>query len=341
MYARGARVALVGIMMMSPCFSIPTPASARYTARAVAAAAASFRAMPPIPPCLGYSSATAWVETSTNPEQWSLEQYGQWCPPKILRVCNGPLWICETQAIPIAHQAPFDEQGVRFVVVPIGPAGSAVLSQSKIGFSIIGQLGVQTDPGAEAVAAGVNAKTFTTYVSVSNPSGAAGVLVYPQGSSSPTAILSDTAAGTTAGGVAVDTHGNVFWAFDDAAGNGHIDEFIGGTSKLRRLAAAPNGAAGDLQVDRRQNLVVSSPSNSSLQVYSSAGTLLSNVALTGVPASIGLDAKNQNLYVVDTTNNLIDQYAYPSGTLIASTPPVSINGVVPVAVGVLAPEPQL
>src|ERR1700722_10688569 len=50
---------------------------------------------PDYPPCYGYGSQTYWVEISTSPEVWALEQYGRYCPVKIIWECKGSALMCE------------------------------------------------------------------------------------------------------------------------------------------------------------------------------------------------------------------------------------------------------
>jgi hypothetical protein len=296
--------------------------------------------------CSGYNpNFTVWVETSTNPQQWSLEEYAPNCPNLVIYgPCTGPLFFCEqlrTLHVCRCRTGPFMHSTL---VVPVpgptgpsNPATSRVLQVTKRGYTLTGDLQIPSSSAALPVAAGVNARTQTTYVSVTNPTGGAGVYVYPSGSSNPSAYLTDKDATTAGAGVAVDKKGNVFWSFDDSANNGHIVEFVGGQGQPSELKISPNGVAGDIQIDRRDDFVVSEPSQQSIAIYSPKETLLNTFALTGSPSSIDLDAKNANIYVADITNNLVDQYAYPSGTLIASNPPPAINGVTPVLVAVTAP----
>ena len=151
-------------------------------------------------------------------------------------------------------------------------------------------------------------------------------------------MLNDPAAGSTAAGVAVDSEGNVFWAANDENGNGFLDEFVDGAQKIVRTKVVIGGPAGDLEFDRKDNLLVASPATSSITSYNKRMEGPRRMNVTGAPASMSLDAKNQNLYVLDSTNNLIDQYAYPSGTLISSNPPPQVNGQSTLADGVLAPQ---
>jgi hypothetical protein len=324
-----------------------TGSDATHVATPATHGAAAHTVRPPIANCLGgYSiNDTVWVETSTSPEQWSLEEYAPFCPNIVIYgPCTGQLFICEqlrTLHVARGPAAP----GVHWaLVVPVsGPTGPTVPNSSKVlqvtkrAYKLIGDLQIPGSSTAVPIAAAVNPKTYTTYVSVTNPTGGAGVYVYPSGSSSPSEYLTDKDATTAGAGVAIDKKGNIYWAFDDSANNGHIVEFAGGKGQPSELKISPNGVAGDIQIDRREDFVVSEPSEQSIAIYSPKGALLNTFALTGSPSSIDLDAKNANIYIADVTNNLIDQYSYPSGTLIASNPPPAINGVTPVLVAVTAP----
>ena len=89
------------------------------------------------------------------------------------------------------------------------------------------------------------------------------------------------------------------------------------------------------------NLVASWPEASLITIFSTKvkPRLLGIFPTTGAPNSISLDAKNANIYVADTTNNLIDQYSYPSGKLVTSNAPPQLDGQTPVLQAVLAPDP--
>jgi len=156
-------------------------------------------------------------------------------------------------------------------------------------------------------------------------------------------MLTQPSAAPIAGGVAVDSKGDVFWAWNDASDNGHIDEFIGGEGTPQMLDQ-PFGtsAAGDLQVDNKGNLVAAWPELSMITIFSLKPKphVVGTIATTGAPNSISLDAKNANIYVADTTNNLIDQYTYPGGSLVASTTPPQLDGQTPLLQSIVAPDPQ-
>jgi hypothetical protein len=302
--------------------------------------------LPPIPPCRG-PYVTGWVETQSSPQQWSLEETAPFCTPIVLYTCTGSQFFCEftyemTHAV-YATQS-IVGQSMKLckacLIQPIGPGGGAIVQVSAKGFEIRGAFSVASDPGAGMVAAAVNPAANLLYGSVTNPSGTAGILVYPLNSTSPTGFLSDAGAGSTGAGVAVDKSGNVYWAFEDAHGNGYIDEFVGGNGTARRLPIELDGAAGDLLIDERGNLVVGVPASKSVRIYAPNGSLLNTFALPGVPGSLGLDEKNHFIYVADTTDQLIDQCAYPSGKLVAAITPPQIDGVQPALATITAPVPQ-
>jgi hypothetical protein len=354
MFAHRLGLAITALAFGTSWIAGAVPATANPAAPASVTVAASAHTLgrndrlpPPIGLCLGYdANDTAWVETSTNPVQWSLEEYGEFCPPKILWTCTGSLTICEFDW-EIYHEIhviniSWITQAAHFTLVPSGQGGVNVLTNAKTGYVLQGTLDVAAAyPGAGAIGVGFSAKSNTVYVSVSNPSGSAtaGVLAYTS-ASSPSAFLSDTQAGPTSGGVVVDKSGDVFWAFDDENGVGHVDEFPGGKAQAERLKIQLNGAAGDLAMDKKGNLVVSSPGDQTITIYSPKGGIVNSFQVTGAASSISLDAKSENLYVADITNNQIDQYAYPSGKLVASSQPPSIDGTIPTLAAASAYKPQ-
>jgi hypothetical protein len=300
---------------------------------------------PDIGLCLKYNATPEWVQISASPSVWELELTGEFCPPIILYTCTGTESFCAYEYA-IHHVVYVKSYNIAShflkaaVVVPIGPNGTGVLTTTGKSWSLVDTLQLPVSSGLSATAVAVNSKTQTTYVSVSNTlgSGQAAVLVYQGGSTTPTARLTDPAAGPTAAGVAVDSLGNVFWAGNDASGNGFLDEFEANSEKIKRFNVELYGPAGDLEFDRRDNLLVAMTGISSIQSFDKRMDPGPRLTVTGAPASMSLDAKDANLYVIDSTNNLIDQYAYPSGKLVSSNPPQQLDGQTPFAAAVLAPQ---
>jgi hypothetical protein len=323
----------------------------------VAGAHAAGRVAPDIGPCL--STYTEWIEVSYSPEEWEYIRTGEFCGTTVLwGPCTGSETHCDFEYI-MSHPiriSPYNWTKYFAVatkcnpcfVDPSGPNGVSAVAEAKHTLTIDDVLSVNyaSNTGAGVVAVALDTRREVLYASVTNTSGTAGVLVYPARSSAPTAFLTVKEDGITVGaGVTVDSKGNVYWAFDDASGSGHIAKFAGGKGAATVLSPTGfGGAAGDLEIDRRDDLLVSSPSQESIMIYAGikGGQLkeIDTISVTGAPTSISLNAKNTNLYVADTTNNLIDQYSYPSGSLLSSTQPPAVNGVEPVLATVTAPNAQ-
>jgi hypothetical protein len=302
-------------------------------------------APPPVGLCLGYGAAV-WVETSYSPQQWSLEQFGEFCPVKVDYTCTGSQGYCEFEywlhhAVAVRANTNIAACAKLCVIQPIGPGGAVVLASTAKGYIAAAEFSLPASSGLGIVSTGYSPASQTVYASVTNPAGAAGILTYAFTSSSPTGSLTDPAAGPNAGGITTDKKGNVYWAFDDASNVGHIDEFVGGGGTARRLPANFKGEAGDIGIDKKGNLVVSDPTAQTITVYSQKGKPVAQFAVTGMPGPFSLDAKNANLYVVDMTNNVIDQYSYPGGTLISQIAAPSIGSMPAMFADVTAPTPEL
>jgi hypothetical protein len=353
--------ALAAILMATAC-SGTVPSSSQgnsFTPSTVGVSGAhtAGRVSPDIGPCL--YTYTEWIEVSYSPQEWEYVRTGEFCGTVVLwGPCTGSESHCDfeyimTHPIRISQSNAAKFFGVATkcnpcLVDPSGPNGVSAVAEAKHALNIDDVLSVNyaSNTGAGAVAVALDTRRQVLYASVTNTSETAGVLVYPAGSSSPTEFLTVKEGGITVGaGVTVDSKGNVYWAFDDASGSGHIAKFAGGKGSATLLNLTGfSGAAGDLEIDRRDDLVVSSPSQESIQIYAGIKTgklkPIGTLSVTGAPTSISLDAKNANLYVADTTNNLIDQYSYPSGTLLSSNQPPAVNGVEPVLATVTAPNAQ-
>jgi hypothetical protein len=361
-YASGV-TALAAILMATACSgtvpSTPNTQGNSFTPSTVRVSEshAPGSVKPDIGPCL--YTYTEWIEVSYSPEEWELVRTGEFCGTTVLwGPCTGSESHCDFQYImthPIrASQSSWTKYFALAVkcnpcfVDPSGPNGVSAVAEAKHALNIDDVLSVNyaSNTGAGVVAVALDTRRQVLYASVTNTSETAGVLVYPAGSKSPTEFLTVKESGITVGaGVTVDSQGNVYWAFDDESGSGHIAKFAGGKGSATVLNLTGfSGAAGDLELDRRDDLVVSSPSQESIQLYAGikSGKLkqIGTFSVTGAPTSISLDAKNKNLYVADTTNNLIDQYSYPSGTLLSSNQPPTVNGVEPVLATVTAPDAQ-
>ena len=360
-YASGV-TALAAILMATACSgTVPssTPQGNSFTPSTVGVSGphAAGRVAPDIGPCL--YTYTEWIEVSYSPEEWEYVRTGEFCGTTVLwGPCTGSESRCDFDYIMTHPMRASQNNFANYfalatkcnpcIVDPSGPNGVSAVAEAKHTLTIDDVLSVNyaSNTGAGVVAVTLDTRRQIVYASVTNTSETAGVLVYPAGSKSPTAFLTVKESGITVGaGVIVDSKGNVYWAFDDASGSGHIAKFAGGKGAATVLNLTGfSGAAGDLEVDRRDNLVVSSPSQESIDIYAGIKTgkfkQIGTFSVTGAPTSISLDAKNANLYVADTTNNLIDQYSYPSGTLVSSNQPPAVNGVEPVLATVTAPDAQ-
>jgi len=329
------RTALLVILMACGLFN-SAPASAAYTPLARASTASQITSNPGQPtyirPCDWANTYIVLVEV--NSREWAVYDEPIGCPARFLGDCFGTFQRCSLGLSPwLGYVVPSKPR----LLVPIEEAVADFANGPK-DFKLEGKLDTE---GLDALAVSVDVKTNTTYVSVSKPGGGGGaVLVYAGGSSTPTATLSVQGASAGAG-VAVDSKGNVFWSFDDSDGSGHVAEFVAGknANPLMLSLSGYDGAAGDIKIDNRDDIVVASPNQSLVAVYPyGGGSPVVSFPVPGTPTSIALDYTNQHLYVADTSHNLIDQFEYPSGKFISSNPPAPIKGVEPILTSLTAPD---
>jgi|HubBroStandDraft_1064217.scaffolds.fasta_scaffold94517_1 hypothetical protein len=163
----------------------------------------------------------------------------------------------------------------------------------------------------------------TLYVSVIPPQGgkqSSGILVYPKGQTSPSGMLTDSHAGQNAETIAVDKSGNLYAAYTSTESSrqvAHIDKFPGGKSNAVSFAVLDGVEAGAIAATAGGDVVASTIASSSgeIQIFSAKGQTIGKFATTSDPTSISINKKNNALTVSDAANNLVSNYAYPSGTL--------------------------
>jgi len=175
-------------------------------------------------------------------------------------------------------------------------------------------------------------------VAVSNGSttanSAGSVSVYVNGQREPSRILTYGSDPIQGEGVAIDSHGNCYWSFNDPARlTGSIVEFAGcnGTGTLRRSGIL---IAGGLAFDRSGNLYYVDQLLGIFKCSSSSScSLFTPIGLSGLilPANINFDNRNpQNLWVADAAGyidavNLQGLIAYILDILGGITaPPIGI-----------------
>jgi hypothetical protein len=309
-----------------------------------------------------YSYGTWWEEyTDTNPPTWA-EFTGDY----VLEVVNGVLehltcgtWHEDQVCSPVSYancppQNPWwsnvavidwrNDEATFAVSVPTSNTVQVVQTVSaKKSWNVISILTTEA-----ATPVGVAAdRSGTIYASVFSGGSSVQpyVYVYPKGATSPSSVLTDSAAnGDSPAGVAVDKKRDVFWALDSTNGSSQaiqIVEFPDGQNKPIPFASIPGSGGGAVAVTTKGDIVATSPSESMVYVFAPNGKVLNSFTALGSPASISLDKNDQNLYVADGTNNAISTYSFPTGKLISSAPLETKKGVVLVPASVLPKHPQL
>ncbi len=102
-----------------------------------------------------------------------------------------------------------------------------------------------------------------------------------------------------------------------------VDEFARNNNSNPSVFLQTSGTkAGSLATDENGNLAVSSlraNGTGDITVYSPQRMRLYEFATTPYPVAISLDRSNKKLTVVDSTENKVTAYAYPSGAQQSQT----------------------
>ena len=143
------------------------------------------------------------------------------------------------------------------------------------------------------------------------------IFVYPPGSSQPSYELFDKRA-AVGFALALDSRGNLYWAFTDGANPpvGHVDKFAHAHGKPIDLGISLNSEPQGITFDRGGDLVISQPADSVIDIFELPNTLSAQIAQLGCPAGIALNAF-QSIFVADgCVGPQLEQYKYPTGTLV-------------------------
>jgi hypothetical protein len=179
---------------------------------------------------------------------------------------------------------------------------------------------LSTCSGCSPVSVAADAHGYI-YASIQGPAslGTSYVYIYAPGATSPTTILQSPQPGLTAGGIAVDTKRNVYWADNPLTGSytGEVWKLAysakqGYGAPAPVLYATGGGPLGGVLVTQ-QVLVASLPGAGLVGVETLSSGNVTTVSTGGSPESIGLDAAQDTLYVTDPVNQLISTYTFPQG----------------------------
>jgi hypothetical protein len=139
--------------------------------------------------------------------------------------------------------------------------------------------------------------------------------VYANGATMPTSSLSNSQYRGNGFGVAVDRFGNVF-----DSGSTIVEFPHGQNNGSKALALSGLISPQGLSFDSAGNLLVTNEYNIAIYAPPYSGAPKQTIATQPFCTYSALDRKNKNLYVSEQTNNAVDVYAYPSGTLEYSIP---------------------
>ena len=230
---------------------------------------------------------TAWYfEGSSGWERlmgWWFESGGQWHPCLSATVVGvwphtGSPVRASSSALAVAGE----------IALATAAAGSSIDSwtnwmkkgKNKLAASIFG--------APLAVPVGVASdKQHNLYVSNSGVSGPASVLEYAAGSTTPSRTIFDPAAGPSSAGITVDGAGDVFWAFNNVSGAAQLDE-ISPSNVITELFSYA-GSAGDVKIDKHNNIVFSVPSTVSGGEVSSSMNRSRDISLTNGRSTVPPD----------------------------------------------------
>lgn len=180
------------------------------------------------------------------------------------------------------------------------------------------------------------ARNGTAYVTDENFSFGE-VIVFGPGSNTPTATLTDPGS-TCCGWVAVDRHGNVFFTYESASGHtGAVDEFVRGSKTPKSLGITLTTFPGGIEVLKNGTLVIVEQGIPSfnlpaqIDTFPKGATEPSSV-IAGNPTCdnwvgpalgkdehtvyVGSTLEANNICNVNGAFGAIEEYSYPSGTLL-------------------------
>jgi DNA-binding beta-propeller fold protein YncE len=175
------------------------------------------------------------------------------------------------------------------------------------------------DPGGPATDVAVDNKSGTVYVtdffgySQGCASGKNGLVeVYAGGSTTPTSSLSESAVVAIVND-AVDDQGNLYVTWDDATGDGHVDEWLSGSGSPKNLGIIL-GAAGGIATTKTGALLVCDQLYGCGNVEPGSGKLTNLFATQSEGAfGIALDKREKTAWVENPSLNSgqLQEYKYP------------------------------
>lgn len=138
---------------------------------------------------------------------------------------------------------------------------------------------------------------------------------YPAGSTEPQYEITDPNFDYLYG-LALDRRGDLYVSYVDQAGNGAVAKVRPGSGGARNIGLE-NGSYFGLAFDRHDNLVAANYYAGEIEVFARGSSKpFLRFGRRGRPWSIAFNHQGSRLFVADFERNEIEEYAYPSGTLI-------------------------
>ena len=275
---------------------------------------------------LGNKMTGEWYEFSGT---WTRAAYGTLVPcvgdPIIWsgRPANGQAWNAWWGAV--ADASAWHGSQAKAMTEPL--AQSVAILKTGARKTLVLQTIVTTPNTPVDVAVGEDGTMYVVVVPPAqnpNPNATSEILVYPKGQTSPSRAMIDQRMGRGPGAIAVNSQNDVFVSFDAGILVGEqVNEFARNNNSNPSVFLQTSGTkAGSLATDASGNLAVSSlraNGTGDVTVYSPQRTRLYEFATTPYPLAISLDRSNKKLTVVDSAQNEVTAYAYPSGARTSQT----------------------
>jgi hypothetical protein len=223
----------------------------------------------------------------------------------------------------------------------------------KITDGIDGPGGVATDSGGNLYVANTLNNTVTKYAAggsspvatystdLSGPVGVAvdaagtvyvsnfywfreSIVEFPKGSTNPSAEIHDPCS-CTATGLTLDSAGNLYAAYQTTTVIAQVWKFASGSKTGTNLGLVWYAGSANLHpffapgllIDGSGNLLVTGPPLPGVQVFPPGKQSASKVfGKTGSPQFIAFGPGDSDVFVADTEHNAVEEYSYPSGTLV-------------------------
>ncbi len=251
------------------------------------------------------------------------------CNVTVEQQCNPVSWVnCPPRHWWWQELVAYNTAECKACVLVTKPTGNqiGVVQYTTGSVKEIADLALPQNVYATSVAAAKNGAVYAQ--GVDDDDGGSPIYYFSPGSTTPSGELNaSNMAGGQPGALAVDSKQNVYLSFNTANGSTSslvIDEFLKGTQKVNTYATIGGATGTTTAVSRKDELLVGTVNGGSgsggLIYVLAKGQIVETIPTAMNPDSISLDTSNKHLFVVDSENDVLATYAFPSGKSLSSGP---------------------